>query len=129
VLCNARYPSTSTDPNTRIVECGLPAGHDGAHVESGTRSSWPQKPRPEGRRRAIVRLSEQLLAGILDLPEGVHVVGVRDDFLSTSVLVLIEGDALDVEPTPIGCHPPDLRIDMRWDADEQRLRFIPPVGG
>lgn len=39
--CNACYPSTSTVPNTRIVHCDLPAGHDGDHVETDTESSWP----------------------------------------------------------------------------------------
>jgi hypothetical protein len=39
--CSAVYPSTSRDPNTRIVHCELPAGHGGDHEEVSTESSWP----------------------------------------------------------------------------------------
>jgi hypothetical protein len=39
--CSAVYPSTSKDPNTRIVHCELPAGHEGDHEEVSTESSWP----------------------------------------------------------------------------------------
>jgi hypothetical protein len=39
--CWARWPSTSRDPNTRIVHCDLPSGHDGDHCETDTESTWP----------------------------------------------------------------------------------------
>jgi hypothetical protein len=81
------------------------------------------------RRIAIVRLDERILHAILELPEGVRIVGLRDDFLTNSVLLRLEGDALPVEPTPPGAYPPDLRVEFTYDAEEQRLRFTPPLGG
>lgn len=79
------------------------------------------------RKRAIVRLDELMIASIFELPPGVYVAGVHADFLSRSVLVMIEGDALDIEPTPPGHMALQLLVELRYDADEQRIRFTPPV--
>ena len=83
----------------------------------------------ERTKRAIVRLSEQMIAAILELPEGVRVCGVRDDFMSMSVLVCVEGDALPVEPTPEGACAPELPVEYSYDVVEQRLRFKSPLAG
>lgn len=79
------------------------------------------------RKRAIVVLTEGMIASIFELPNGVRVAGVHADFLRRAVLVMIEGDALDIEPTPPGAEALQLPVELRYDADEQRIRFIPPV--
>lgn len=41
--CGAQYPRpANTPPNTRIVRCDLPAGHDGDHMETDTKNTWPR---------------------------------------------------------------------------------------
>lgn len=58
------------------------------------RAAAVHRPVSTGRRRAVVRLTEQHIAHLLQLPEGMRVLGVRDDFLSLSVLVMVEGEQL-----------------------------------
>lgn len=61
--------------------------------------------------RVVYQLSEQLISAILKLPEGQRVIGVRDDFYSLSVLVMVEGPDLPehepgahVQPLPLPDH-------------------------
>ncbi len=79
------------------------------------------------RRRALVLLDEQLIANILGLPEGVRVIGIRDDFARLGVMVMVEGDSLD--PVPEGVEPPRLRGEWEYLADEQRVRYTSPFAG
>lgn len=61
-------------------------------------------------RRAIAFLGADHIARLLALPEGLHVVACRDDFMRNGVAVLIEGDALD-EQEP-GVELPRLPVEM-----------------
>lgn len=80
------------------------------------------------RRRAIVLLSEQVIAQLLELPEGTHVIGVQADFMRLGISVMIEGPTL--EPVPPDCTPPQLyagwEIEYDDDAEIRRMRFILP---
>jgi len=42
--------------------------------------------------RALLVLDEEALHMILHLPDGVRIVGVRDDFMHNGVMVMLEGD-------------------------------------
>ncbi len=75
------------------------------------------------RRRAVVRITEQMITAMLDLPDGIRVVGVRDDFIAMGVLVMVEGDGLD--PVPSGAVTPDLPGYWRWPERGGRPRFVP----
>lgn len=55
-------------------------------------------------RRAIIQITEQDAAGLLDLPDGYQVHHIGADWLRSSVVILVSSDALDrVHP---GCEPP-----------------------
>lgn len=62
------------------------------------------------RRRAIGFLGARDIARLLNLPDDVHVVGVRDDFIRDGVLVMLESESFD--PVPVECEPP---------------RYVPPL--
>lgn len=76
------------------------------------------------RRRAVAFLSEQQIARMLALPEGLRVAGVRDDFVRNGVSVLVEGNALD--PVPENVVPPDLLLAM---LDSSALAMRAEVSG
>lgn len=42
--CRVQHPRSNYEPGARIVECDLPAGHTGYHVEAGGGVSWPPAP-------------------------------------------------------------------------------------
>lgn len=74
------------------------------------------------RRRAIGFLGASDIERLLDLPEGVHVVAVRDEFLRDGVSLLLEGDMF--EPVPEDAVAP------RYTAPLQRsLAAYTPVHG
>ena len=59
------------------------------------------------RRTALVRITPDTIANMLDLPEGVHVVGVTADFPTTSLVVMLQSDRFpevdsNAEPPIIG---------------------------
>lgn len=75
---------------------------------------------PMPRRVAVVNITEQMIASMLDLPEGVRVIGVRDNFLTMSVHVMLEGDALP-ERDP-STYP--VQLGVAWDHGAVKgLRF------
>lgn len=85
-------------------------------------------PAPRPRRIATVQLTEQMIAHLLGLPEGVRIIGVRDEFASMSVLVMVEGEQLKV--CPPGAMPERLAgswVHERTDAGESVLRYVPPT--
>jgi len=64
-------------------------------------------------KRAIVSLSEELIWQILDLPENVHLMGVRDNFLQLGIDVMIEGEGLQGIPDHmVGTEPWRLEARM-----------------
>jgi hypothetical protein len=65
---------------------------------------------PAGRRCAIAFLGANQVAALLGLPEGIRVVGIRDDFQRDGVLVMLEGDSLEL--TPPECVPPNYTGSM-----------------
>lgn len=83
------------------------------------------------RRIATVRLSQQTIARLLALPDGLRVIGVRDDFLNMSIMVMIEGEQL--APVAEAAAPP--MLDGEWvlveptdfmDDTPARIRWVPP---
>lgn len=83
------------------------------------------------RRLATVRLPEQAIAHMLALPEGLRVIGVRDDFLSMSIMVMIEGEQL--APVVEATVPPMLQGEWQLiepadftDDTPARIRWVPP---
>lgn len=76
------------------------------------------------RRRAIIRLSEDDLVKLLDLPLGYEVIGVYGDYRSWSIDVIVKGD--DLAPVSPGVEPPVLlgRLTrdkvgvLKWEPSE-----------
>lgn len=95
-------------------------------------------PPPINRRRGQLVIGESTLASLLDLPEGIHIVGIHADWPSMSIRVMVEGDELD--EIPEGCEPPVLmaswtkeillappRSDLKGeDVPYVRLAWRPP---
>jgi hypothetical protein len=79
------------------------------------------------RRRAIVLLSDEIIERILDLPDGLRIVAINADFRRMGVEVMVEGDRLD--PVAPATMPPTLAGEWDWNAEAQRLRWIPPWEG
>jgi hypothetical protein len=71
------------------------------------------------KRRAIVQLSQQDLERLLQLPDGMTIVGVRDDWARFGVRVLIEGGFLDEVPEEV--EPPVLH--GTWTRNLVTLRY------
>ncbi|MFG1659059.1 hypothetical protein ACGFIY_21255 [Micromonospora chersina] len=74
-------------------------------------------------RRALVFVSGDLLAHILDLPESIRVVSVKADWERCGVQLMVEGDGLDA--VAAGMLPPALPGTWEYAGDEQRPRFVP----
>jgi hypothetical protein len=70
-------------------------------------------------RRAVVHLGTQRIARLLALPEGLRVLAARDDFIRDGVAVLVEGDALELQPE--ACVLPDLPL-AALDRTELAMR-------
>lgn len=73
------------------------------------------------RRRALILLSEDVIAHMLDFPEDLRVAGIRDDFMRNGILVMVEGESL--EPVPANAQPPWLAGAWERDAESDRMRF------
>lgn len=70
------------------------------------------------RRRGIVRLDENLLARLIDLPDGQRIIGFRDDPMRLCIEVGVEGDGLpecplNAEPQVVDAEPYTVRFS-RW---------------
>jgi hypothetical protein len=59
-------------------------------------------------KRAVVTLPIGTLEDFLDLPKGVHLAGVRDNWHSLGIDLLLEGAALPVDEHAPGTAPPQL---------------------
>jgi len=62
-------------------------------------------------RRAVVKVPEQMLHALLALPPGYTIVGVRDDWASNGIRVLVTSPDLDEVPPEV--EPPLLAGS--WD--------------
>lgn len=91
--------------------------------------------REEDRRRlGIVRLSDQMLAHLFDLPDGYEIVSVHADWDTRSVCAMVRSDDLDVvvpgavPPTIPGAAFPEVRIITEEDGEQTawyRMRLVP----
>ena len=76
-------------------------------------------------RYAIVHLSRQELEQLLQLPAGLRIVGVRDDWARIGVRIMVEGEAL--EPVDKRMEPPTLHGTWHYNTGTGTLRWEFPV--
>ena len=115
LCCSASYRTI----DGTVGRCTLPVSsagvHPGSHEPDPLDQPEPQDwhhyefpgvsapiPRP-ARHRATIRLDESTLVDLLRLPAGQRVIGFRDDPLTLSIFVHLEGDGLP--ETPEGGEP------------------------
>jgi hypothetical protein len=77
-----------------------------------------------GTRRAIVQIDEQVLQALLEMPQGLRVLGVQGNWRNVGIDVMIEGPEL--EEVSHNTEPPILRGAWEFDEKTRKLRWVPP---
>lgn len=65
------------------------------------------------RRRALIFLGESDILNLLRIPEGVSLVGIRDNFYCNGLELCVEGEQF--EEVPEGCEAPRVRSQLEYD--------------
>lgn len=72
---------------------------------------------PKVRRAAVIRLGADEIARLINLPEGWSVTGVRDDFLTDSVMIRLTGP--DAPTCVEGACPYEIRPEFHYEPPSE----------